>query len=144
MDDAEIEKIILLGWYWENIETCQEQNQWYARWIKEYPDRIDAFAALNATADVASDIVTWAVDNGFKGIGECLPQVQGHTLRDSCWRNAMEACVAKNLSTPVCHRTSARLLWQSGDATRRLRVASQRVSKPNDISTLGKSTSSTK
>lgn len=115
MDDAEIEKVILLGWYWENIQTCQEQNQWYARWIKEYPDRIDAFAALNATADVASDIVTWAFDNGFIGIGECLPQAQGHTLRDSCWRNVMEACVAKNLpinlhvTEPVGHDYSGRV-----------------------------------
>ena len=50
---------------------------------KEYPDRIDAFAALNATADVASDIVTWAaVDNGFKGVVNAYPRSsEDHTLQ---------------------------------------------------------------
>ncbi len=98
MDAAGVEKVILLGWYWENPQTCEEQNQWYARWMREHPDRIGAFAALNATApDAAPDAIDRAADNGFLGIGECLPQVQGHTLRERCWTQVVEACIERDL-----------------------------------------------
>jgi len=98
MDIAEIEKVVLLGWYWENQETCEEQNRWYAQAIREHPDRLIAFAAINATSgQAATDSIDRAVELGFRGLGECLPQVQGHTLRDECWLKVVEKATAANL-----------------------------------------------
>ncbi len=98
MDEAEVEKVVLLGWYWENQETCEEQNKWYARWTREHPDRILAFATLNATSGQrALDTVEWAVDHGFRGLGEFLPQVQGHTLRDENWLKVVKKATDANL-----------------------------------------------
>jgi len=97
MDAASVDKAILLGWYWQNHDTCTEQNQWYLAAIRQHPDRFIAFATLNATAGkAATDTIHWAIDHGFQGIGEIHPQVQGHTLRDACWQIIMEAaCDAK-------------------------------------------------
>lgn len=98
MDAANIEKSVLLGWYWQNHDTCEEQNQWYAKVLNQHPDRFIAFATLNATAgEAAVDTVNQAKDKGFQGIGEIHPQVQSHTLRDTCWQNIMEAAIAADL-----------------------------------------------
>ena len=98
MDAAGIEKAVLLGWYWENPETCREQNQWYASAIKAYPDRLLAFASVNARDEkLAAEIIQSARENGFCGIGEIHPQVQGHTLRDDCWQKVMDLAVVEKL-----------------------------------------------
>jgi predicted TIM-barrel fold metal-dependent hydrolase len=98
MDIAEIEKVVLLGWYWENQQTCEEQNRWYAQAIREHPDRLIAFAAINATSgQAATDSIDKAVELGFRGLGECLPQVQGHTLRDECWLKVVEKATEADL-----------------------------------------------
>lgn len=98
MDAAGVEKVVLLGWYWERQDTCEEQNKWYSRWMRQHPDRIAAFAAVNATAgQEALDAVDRAAQEGFLGIGECLPQVQGHTLRDLCWTRIMEKAIEHGL-----------------------------------------------
>jgi predicted TIM-barrel fold metal-dependent hydrolase len=98
MDAADIEKAVLLGWYWQHHQTCTEQNQWYAQVLRQHPDRFIAFATLNATANEAAiDTINWAKDQGFHGIGEIHPQVQGHTLRDPCWQDIMEATIAADL-----------------------------------------------
>lgn len=98
MDAAGIEKAVLLGWYWENPETCEENNRWLAEVAKQNPGRFLAFASINATETRTSlDTIRTARDNGFCGIGEIHPQVQGHTLRDGCWQEVMEAAIAENL-----------------------------------------------
>ena len=75
MDDAEIEKVILLGWYWEKPETCTLHNQWHGEWIREDPDRFIAFAAINPLEKNSIDELKVARDMGFRGIGEILPAV---------------------------------------------------------------------
>jgi len=91
MDAAGIEKAVLLGWYWENPQTCLEQNSWYEQAIQQHPDRLLAFASLNAMdPKLAHEIIHSAKDKGFCGIGEVHPQVQGHTLKDPCWQKVME------------------------------------------------------
>ena len=98
MDAAGIEKAILQGWYWQNPETCVEQNNWYQLAVRQHPDRLLAFASLNATDEkLASETIASARAKGFCGIGEIHPQVQGHTLRAPCWQKVMESAILKNL-----------------------------------------------
>ncbi len=97
MDDAGIETVILLGWYWENIENSKLQNCFYADLIKKHPTRLKAFASVQASAgkDALTEI-DWALDNGFIGIGEIHPQAQGFSLGDPIWHQVMEHLAGKN------------------------------------------------
>ena len=90
MDVANIESVVLLGWYWENHQTCQFHNRFYAKLIKSHPDRLKAFATVQAQdSDAAIDEISWAIDNGFLGLGEIHPQAQGFSLGDDCWKNIL-------------------------------------------------------
>lgn len=98
MDAAGIDKAVLLGWYWQNPETCAEQSKWYAQAVLKHPDRFLAFASINANSiESALYTIRTARENGFCGIGEIHPQVQGHTLRDACWQRVIEAAIEENL-----------------------------------------------
>ena len=81
MDAAGVERCVLLGWYWENHDTCIEQNEWHHRWLREDPERFIAFAALNpAAGHLAVDELERCRDRGFRGIGELMHTVQGFSL----------------------------------------------------------------
>ena len=91
MDEAGVEQAVLLGWYWEHFETCQEHNRWMARWIKQSPSRFHAFASMNACGGKATlDEVKRAHEAGFVGIGEVHPSVQGFSMRDVHWLKIVE------------------------------------------------------
>lgn len=83
MDQADVEQVVLLGWYWENQSTCEWQNQWFTKWRTAHPDRIQAFATVKPDAGQRGlDDVKRCLDAGFSGIGELLPQVQDFSLAD--------------------------------------------------------------
>jgi predicted TIM-barrel fold metal-dependent hydrolase len=87
MDDAGVDRAVLLGWYWENHATCVWQNRFYAECVKAHPDRLSAFATLhvNAGRDAALAEVRWAVDAGLCGLGELSPHSQGFSIEDETW-----------------------------------------------------------
>jgi predicted TIM-barrel fold metal-dependent hydrolase len=76
MDKEGIEKVVLLGWYWENPQTCRLQNEWYAQSVKPFPDRFMAFAAVHPEDNDPIAELERAHDWGAIGLGECLPSVQ--------------------------------------------------------------------
>jgi len=81
MDAAGVQQCVLLGWYWENHDTCREQNDWHARWIREDPQRFVAFAALNpAAGELAIAELERCARAGFRGVGELMHTVQGFGL----------------------------------------------------------------
>ena len=47
MQQAGINKSVLLGWYWENPDTCILQNNWCAKWILENPNKFSGFVSLH-------------------------------------------------------------------------------------------------
>jgi len=70
MDAAGVEMAVLQGWYWENQESCDEQNRWHARWAKEDPDRFVALASVQPRAGTAAvDGLRRALDDGCVGVG---------------------------------------------------------------------------
>ena len=91
MDRAGIEKVIMLGWYWESQATCELQNRWHLDWIKEDPDRLLAFAAVQpGEGDHAFDAIRRAIDGGCRGIGEMLPAVQGFARDHPTWLKILQ------------------------------------------------------
>jgi predicted TIM-barrel fold metal-dependent hydrolase len=83
MDAAEIKQAIILGWYWENANTCYENTSWQRDWIARHPDRLMAFAPFNANGGAASiDALKQAFECGFSGIGELNPPAQGYTYEN--------------------------------------------------------------
>lgn len=87
LDEAEIDQAILLGWYWENIETCVWHNRFYAACLRAHPRRWRAFAAVQPTAGWTANrtLLEEALAAGFSGIGEVQPIAQGFSLRDEVW-----------------------------------------------------------
>ena len=47
MEKAGVNKSVLLGWYWENPETCILQNNWCADWISQNPNEFLGFVSLH-------------------------------------------------------------------------------------------------
>ncbi len=116
MDAAGVEKAVLLGWYWDHLETCVEQNNWYLGWIKQHPDRLMAFATVQPRAGAeAEDEVKRAVDAGLCGIGELSHTSQGFSMEHPGWIRILELAVERGLpinlhvNEPVGRRHPGRL-----------------------------------
>ena len=93
MDRAGVDRCVLLGWYWENYQTCIEANNWYRKWISQDPDRFIGFLALRPDLPNLSDYLKEALADGFQGIGESHPWAQKFSMQNKEWMGAMEfAC----------------------------------------------------
>ncbi len=110
MDQAGIEKVVILAWYWENQDSCEENLSWQIEWFKAHPDRFIAFAPFNAKGgQIALDQLQLAFDVGFKGIGELNPPAQGYSYDDPYLTKALklaalhEAAVNFHVTDPSTH-----------------------------------------
>ena len=98
MDRAGIEKCLLLGWYWENQETCDLQNGWFRNLIKAHPERLMAFATVQPKAKQAAlDSLERALDAGFCGIGELFPEAQEFAYNDPYFVRVLQIAVERGL-----------------------------------------------
>ena len=98
MDRAGVEKCVLLGWYWENQQTCDLQNGWFNDLIKAHPDRILAFATVQPRAKQAAlDSLQRAIDAGFCGIGELCPQAQEFAYDDPYFARVLQIAAERGL-----------------------------------------------
>lgn len=93
MDKAGVDRCVLLGWYWENYQTCLEANDWHRQWIKHDPSRFYCFLAVKPDIPSLKDYLKRAHEDGFRGIGESHPWAQEFSMQDKQWMGAMEfAC----------------------------------------------------
>lgn len=92
MDDARIERAVLLGWYWEKPETCAWQNRFYATCVRAHPTRLAACATLHPSAGRAAvlDELRRAHDEGLVGLGELSPHSQGYSVDDPVFGAALD------------------------------------------------------
>ncbi len=125
MDAAGVAKAVLLGWYWENHETCVLQNKFYADCIRAHPDRLAAFATVQPRAGtVAFEEAVRAMDDGLAGFGELSPHSQHLAIDDPVWRQilmlAAEWKVPVNLhvTDPASRPYPGRVETPLGDFTR--------------------------
>lgn len=91
MDAAGVDHAVLLGWYWEKQETCDWHNTHMQQWVSEAPERFSAFASSQpAEGAAAYDSIRRAIEEqGFTGIGEMLPQVQGYAKDNPTWHKIL-------------------------------------------------------
>lgn len=93
MDDAQVNQVILLGWYWQKEQTCRLHNAWMGECMKKHPERFMAFASVQPNDAGVLDDLKRCYDLGFRGVGEVLPQVQGFQMRDKQWLKIVEWCI---------------------------------------------------
>jgi len=97
MDAAEVERAVILGWYWEHAGTCDENIAWQTEWIAQHPDRLSAFAPFNAKGGAASiDALERSFDCGFCGIGEINPPAQGYSYDDEILDTALQLAASES------------------------------------------------
>lgn len=108
MDDANIHKAVLLGWYWENEATCRWHNKFIAEWIATAPDRFIGFAAIHAGGK-KEDVIKqckYAQSLGLQGIGELHPGVQRFDSSSEGWQALAKWCVENDWPINI-HATEA-------------------------------------
>ncbi|BET66400.1 hypothetical protein ASA1KI_13180 [Opitutales bacterium ASA1] len=107
MDAAGVARSVLLGWYWEKQDTCDEQNAWYLEWVRRHPDRLSAFAAVQPAAGKrAIEQAERMLDAGFIGFGEMLPQAQHYGYDDPWWHALLELAASRGVPVNL-HVTDA-------------------------------------
>ena len=101
MDAAGVDRAVLLGWYWENALTCTVQNRFYARCVREHPDRLMAFATVQPVAGPAAvqEELRRAHGEGLCGLGELSPHSQGYAVTDPAFGAVLT--LAGELGLPV-------------------------------------------
>jgi uncharacterized protein len=101
MDAAEVERVILQGWYWEHHDTCVLQNRFFADCLRAHPTRLSACCTVNlrAGADVARNEIRWAKEAGFCGLGELSPHSQMFSVDAPEWAAVLDE--AGRLGLPV-------------------------------------------
>jgi predicted TIM-barrel fold metal-dependent hydrolase len=91
MDAAGVGRAVLLGWYWEKLETCAWQNRFSAQCVRAHPDRFVAFAALQPRGGHWPNLTEMhrARDEGLTGVGELSPHSQGYAMDDPVFREVL-------------------------------------------------------
>jgi predicted TIM-barrel fold metal-dependent hydrolase len=92
MDRAGVDRAVLVGWYWEHAASAELQHQCFRKWRGKYPERFHAFAPVHAglfRGEPVEEILNRWRDQGFCGLGEIHPVIQGFDLSKSPWREMM-------------------------------------------------------
>ncbi len=98
MEAAGVVQSVMLGWYWENQDTCERQNRWYRDWAAAHPEKLLWFATLNPGAGQrALEELKRAVAEGACGVGELSPAGQRFSLRDPMFLKIAELAIELNL-----------------------------------------------
>lgn len=81
MDEAGVDKAVLLGFCWSQHENCVQHNNFTIEAVRKYPDRFIGFASLQPTAGPkAIAELERCVSAGLKGIGELNPRGQNFDI----------------------------------------------------------------
>jgi uncharacterized protein len=101
MDAAGVARAVLLGWYWENPDTCAWQNRFYADCVRAHPDRLSAFATLHPAAGRKPTLAELrrAHEDGLIGLGELSPHSQVFPIDDPVFADVLT--LAGELQMPV-------------------------------------------
>jgi predicted TIM-barrel fold metal-dependent hydrolase len=91
MDRAGVERAVLLGWDWDQPETCVWQNRFYGKCVRAHPDRLIGYATLHPGAGHWPTLgeMHRARDEGLVGVGELSPHSQGFGVDDPVLREVL-------------------------------------------------------
>ena len=99
-DEAGITGLVMQGWYWNDAGLEQMHNDYMAECIRQYPDRLKAFVAINPLSGRAVAEIERCVKKGFAGVGELGPGGNGYDFTNKKLWEVLEC--AQTLKIPVC------------------------------------------
>jgi len=100
MDEAAVDRAVLLGWYWQTPAACVLQNRFYAACVEAHPDRLSACVTVQPSDRKSTrEELCWASEHGFVGIGELSPHSTELTHDDEAWHELLAQ--AAELRLPV-------------------------------------------
>jgi predicted TIM-barrel fold metal-dependent hydrolase len=70
MDDQGIDKSVVFGFPWNNLEISRLQNDYIMKMADAHPDRLIGFCCLNPAHPEAAREVERCIQGGLKGVGE--------------------------------------------------------------------------
>ncbi len=70
MDEEGVDKAVIFGFPWNNIEYAKINNDYIIEAIENYPERFIGFACLNPLINGALEEIQRCVKFGLKGVGE--------------------------------------------------------------------------
>jgi predicted TIM-barrel fold metal-dependent hydrolase len=70
MDEQGIDRSVIFGFPWNNLETSRKNNDYIIESVQRYPDRLIGLGCLNPCHPAADTEVARCLDCGLKGIGE--------------------------------------------------------------------------
>lgn len=100
MDEAEVEKACIQGWYWQNSKTAEKINAEIAKEIEKYPDRLFGYATVNPCDNDALENLRRAQDMGYVGVGELHDKVQKFDFFDEKFDVFCKKCA--EIHFPIC------------------------------------------
>jgi predicted TIM-barrel fold metal-dependent hydrolase len=94
MDAAGVDKVVLVGEYFQHHEACVERNRQVYQLFKRWPERILPMAMVQPAAGAkALDELQRCLDLGFCGLGELNPYAQQFRLDDPTFCQLAERCI---------------------------------------------------
>ncbi|MCB0192619.1 MAG: amidohydrolase family protein [Anaerolineae bacterium] len=94
MDRAGLDRVVMQGEYPQRHETGVDRNSRVLALIRQWPERVMAFAAIQPKAGSAAlDELQRCLDGGMCGVGELNPYAQGFSLDDADFLRLVEACI---------------------------------------------------
>ena len=84
MDEDGVDRSVVMGYGWTDIELARRCNDYIAESVNAYPDRIIGFGSVNpAWGDEATRELERSVQLGLRGLGELHPDTQRFDLGDA-------------------------------------------------------------
>ena len=100
-DQADVRGLVMQGWYWNDPGLISLHNDFMAQAVRDHPDRLRAFAAVNPVfGEAAIAEVQRCASLGFSGIGELGPGGNGYDFHDPRLFDVL-ACAGQS-GLPVC------------------------------------------
>lgn len=70
MNQQGVDKSVIFGFPWQNIETCRINNDYILKAVRSYPDRLIGFCCVDSLHPEAADEVERCLKAGLSGVGE--------------------------------------------------------------------------
>lgn len=121
MDRAGVDKVLLVGEYFQQHENCVTRNNQSIELVNRYPDRILSLAIVSPNAGQAAlDELRRCLDAGLVGLGELNPYAQNFRLDDPSLNPLIELCIERNVPVNL-HVGEEVGHWYTGKSTTPLR-----------------------
>ncbi len=110
MDENNIDKSVVFGFAFKNMELCRLVNDYTMEMVEKYPERLIAYAVVNPTAEDLEEELERCKKGGLKGIGELFPEGQDFDLKSKDeMKNIAKFCINENwpllvhINEPIGH-----------------------------------------